>query len=49
MILAIIVSLLLVGAIIWACSAETPAIVACREVDEDEPYAPTEWGPGDEF
>lgn len=47
--LAILASLALLACVAWACLTETPALVACREVDEDEPYTPIEWGPGDGF
>jgi hypothetical protein len=46
--LVILPSLALVGFILWALCAETPALV-CRKVDEDEPHGPIEWGPADEF
>lgn len=46
MALVIIPSLALLGFILWACCAETPAVARHREVVDDEP---TGWGPGDEL
>jgi hypothetical protein len=44
--LVIIPSLALLGFVLWACCAETPAVARHREVGEDET---TGRGPGDEF
>ncbi|MES2342898.1 MAG: hypothetical protein V4597_14580 [Pseudomonadota bacterium] len=44
--LVIVPSLALLGCVLWALCAETPAVARHREVGEGEPIG---WGPGDEF
>ncbi len=41
--------LAITGFIVWGYRTGAPAVTYYREVDEDEPCAPIEWGPGDEF